>query len=84
MVVLLFILTYENCPVFDFFFLQPVEASDDVFWDQFWTDVNLTAQDIFALVPAAEIRAVREESPSNLATLCFKVNYGCVRNRILS
>ncbi|RXN08927.1 HID1-like protein [Labeo rohita] len=51
---------------------QPVEASEDVFWDQFWTDVNLTAQDIFALVPAAEIRAVREESPSNLATLCYK------------
>jgi hypothetical protein len=30
-------------------------------------------QDVFALVPAAEIRAVREESPSNLATLCYKV-----------
>lgn len=57
------------------FFFQPVEASEDVFWDQFWTDVNLTAQDIFALVPAAEIRAVREESPSNLATLCYKVHY---------
>lgn len=54
--------------------LQPVEASEDVFWDQFWTDVNLTAQDIFTLVPAAEIRAVREESPSNLATLCYKVH----------
>lgn len=51
---------------------QPVEACDDVFWDQFWTDSDLTAQDIFALIPAAEIRAVREESPSNLATLCYK------------
>ncbi|XP_056098290.1 protein HID1b [Rhinichthys klamathensis goyatoka] len=68
---------------------QPVEASDDVFWDQFWTDVDLTAQDIFALVPAAEIRAVREESPSNLATLCFKAverlvlnaDSGCVCER---
>lgn len=58
-----------------FIFFQPVEASEDVFWDQFWTDVNLTAQDIFALVPAAEIRAVREESPSNLATLCYKVHF---------
>ncbi|XP_071318328.1 protein HID1b [Trachinotus anak] len=51
---------------------QPVEATDDAFWDQFWVDASTTAQDIFALVPAAEIRAVREESPSNLATLCYK------------
>ncbi|XP_013870307.1 protein HID1b [Austrofundulus limnaeus] len=51
---------------------QPVEASDDVFWDQFWADCSIAVQDVFALVPAAEIRAVREESPSNLATLCYK------------
>lgn len=53
--------------------VQPVEATDDVFWDQFWADTSTTVQDVFALVPAAEIRAVREESPSNLATLCYKV-----------
>ena len=53
--------------------LQPVEATDDAFWDQFWVDASTTTQDVFALVPAAEIRAVREESPSNLATLCYKV-----------
>uniref|UniRef100_A0A668AY30 HID1 domain containing n=1 Tax=Myripristis murdjan TaxID=586833 RepID=A0A668AY30_9TELE len=51
---------------------QPVEATDDAFWDQFWADTSTTIQDVFALVPAAEIRAVREESPSNLATLCYK------------
>ncbi|XP_017293557.1 protein HID1b [Kryptolebias marmoratus] len=51
---------------------QPVEATDDVFWDQFWADCSIPIQDVFALVPAAEIRAVREESPSNLATLCYK------------
>ncbi|CAL1599846.1 unnamed protein product [Knipowitschia caucasica] len=51
---------------------QPVEANDDAFWDQFWCETNTTVQDVFALVPAAEIRAVREESPSNLATLCYK------------
>ncbi|KAF6732480.1 Protein HID1 [Oryzias melastigma] len=51
---------------------QPVEATDDAFWDQFWADASTTVQDVFALVPAAEIRAVREESPSNLATLCYK------------
>ncbi|XP_062304961.1 protein HID1 isoform X2 [Osmerus eperlanus] len=51
---------------------EPVEATDDAFWDQFWADTATTVQDVFALVPAAEIRAVREESPSNLATLCYK------------
>ncbi|XP_036812220.1 protein HID1-like isoform X3 [Oncorhynchus mykiss] len=51
---------------------QPVEATDHAFWDQFWADTATTVQDVFALVPAAEIRAVREESPSNLATLCYK------------
>ncbi|KAK2884408.1 protein HID1b [Channa argus] len=51
---------------------RPVEATDDAFWDQFWADTSITTQDVFALVPAAEIRAVREESPSNLATLCYK------------
>ncbi|XP_034049904.1 protein HID1-like isoform X3 [Thalassophryne amazonica] len=51
---------------------QPVEATDDAFWDQFWADTSTSVQDVFALVPAAEIRALREESPSNLATLCYK------------
>uniref|UniRef100_A0A672HVF1 HID1 domain containing b n=1 Tax=Salarias fasciatus TaxID=181472 RepID=A0A672HVF1_SALFA len=58
---------------------QPVEASDNVFWDQFWSDPSTTVQDVFALVPAAEIRAVREESPSNLATLCYKAVERLVR-----
>uniref|UniRef100_A0A1I8GD64 HID1 protein n=1 Tax=Macrostomum lignano TaxID=282301 RepID=A0A1I8GD64_9PLAT len=51
---------------------QPVEASDNDFWDQFWSEFETTVQDIFILIPAAEIRALREESPSNLATLCYK------------
>uniref|UniRef100_A0A8C2CVX2 HID1 domain containing n=1 Tax=Cyprinus carpio TaxID=7962 RepID=A0A8C2CVX2_CYPCA len=53
-------------------YYNPVEATDDAFWDQFWADTATTVQDVFALLPAAEIRAVREESPSNLATLCYK------------
>ncbi|XP_071796676.1 protein HID1-like isoform X4 [Asterias amurensis] len=51
---------------------QPVEAGDDAFWDQFWADTVTSVSDVFALIPAAEIRALREESPSNLATLCYK------------
>uniref|UniRef100_A0A452TT82 HID1 domain containing n=1 Tax=Ursus maritimus TaxID=29073 RepID=A0A452TT82_URSMA len=67
---------------------DPVEATDDAFWDQFWADTATSVQDVFALVPAAEIRAVREESPSNLATLCYKVTVvwalgGCSRERLV-
>jgi hypothetical protein len=49
-----------------------VEAGDDVFWSQFWSDSVTCVQDMFTLIPAAEIRALREENPSNLATLCYK------------
>ncbi|PIK51628.1 hypothetical protein BSL78_11500 [Apostichopus japonicus] len=52
--------------------IPPVEAGDDAFWDQFWADTVTNVSDVFALIPAAEIRALREESPSNLATLCYK------------
>ncbi|CAF1627528.1 unnamed protein product [Adineta ricciae] len=52
---------------------QQIEPNDESFWDQFWSDKISSAQDIFALVPAAEIRALREELPSNLATLCNKL-----------
>lgn len=53
--------------------LQALEAGDDAFWDQFWTDSSVTVSDIFTLIPAAEIRTLRDENPSNLATLCYKV-----------
>ncbi|CAF0756988.1 unnamed protein product [Didymodactylos carnosus] len=49
------------------------QIEDESFWDQFWSDKISSVQDIFALIPAAEIRALREETPSNLATLCIKV-----------
>ncbi|XP_050684803.1 protein HID1 [Leptidea sinapis] len=51
---------------------QPIDASDDHFWDQFWSESVTNVQDVFALVPGAEIRALREESPNNLATLVYK------------
>lgn len=51
---------------------QPIESSDDSFWDQFWSESVTNVQDVFALVPGAEIRALREESPNNLATLVYK------------
>ena len=52
--------------------MQPIDAKDDAFWDQFWTEPISSIQDVFALIPAPEIRALREELPSNVATLCYK------------
>ncbi|XP_023720338.1 protein HID1 isoform X1 [Cryptotermes secundus] len=51
---------------------HPIDAGDDSFWDQFWSENVTNVQDVFTLVPAPEIRALREEAPSNLATLCYK------------
>ncbi|KPJ07050.1 UPF0663 transmembrane protein C17orf28-like [Papilio machaon] len=51
---------------------QPIDATDDSFWDQFWSESVTNIQDVFTLVPGAEIRALREESPNNLATLVYK------------
>nr|XP_022916431.1 protein HID1 [Onthophagus taurus] len=51
---------------------DPIDATDDAFWEQFWSENVNNVQDIFTLVPAPEIRALREEAPSNLATLCYK------------
>eukprot|EP00794_Sanderia_malayensis_P008932 gene8932-9884_t len=50
----------------------PIEVHDEIFWDQFWNDSVSNVNDLFALIPAAEIRTLREECPSNLATLCYK------------
>lgn len=54
---------------------QPVEATDNApFWDQFWADTATSVQDVFALVPAAEIRGRSARGVTlNLATLCYKV-----------
>ena len=54
--------------------MQAVEATDDTFWDQFWSESSATISDVFTLIPASEIRALRDENPSNLATLCYKVS----------
>jgi hypothetical protein len=43
--------------------------------------------DIYTLIPASEIRALREEAPSNLATLCLKTVEKltqCVENACIS
>lgn len=52
---------------------QAVEANDDHFWDQFWSESAASISDVFTLIPASEIRNLRDENPTNLATLCCKV-----------
>lgn len=49
-----------------------IDAKEDDFWDQFWCEPIDDIGDIFTLVPSSEIRSLREESPSNLATLIYK------------
>lgn len=58
---------------------QQVNANDDAFWEQFWTDHCTNIQDVFALVPANEIRTLRQDNPANLATLCYKATERLVR-----
>ena len=69
------VLSIENQTIIPVLFVcvfQPIEANDEAFWEQFWSESVTCVQDVFTLIPAAEIRALREESPSNLATLCYK------------
>ncbi|XP_033222118.1 protein HID1 isoform X3 [Belonocnema kinseyi] len=51
---------------------QEIDANDDTFWDQFWCENVSSVQDIFTLIPASEIRVLREEAPLNLGNLCYK------------
>lgn len=56
-----------------------MNASDEAFWEQFWNDHCTSIQDVFALIPASEIRALRADNPANLATLCYKATERLVR-----
>lgn len=58
---------------------QPIDAGDDVFWEQFWIEHSTSVQDVFALIPSNEIRKVRDVMPANLATLCYKATERLVR-----
>lgn len=61
------------------FFQQPINAGDENFWDQFWSENVLNIQDVFTLIPSPEIRSLKEEAPANLATLCNKAIEKMVR-----
>jgi len=52
---------------------QTVDPNNEAFWCQFWSEYISSIQDVYTLIPATEIRALREEAPSNLCTLCLKL-----------
>lgn len=56
----------------NYYHFQTIEANDEAFWQAFWTEHNTASQDVFALIPANEIRALKRDNPTNLATLCYK------------
>lgn len=58
---------------------QTIDAGDDAFWEQFWSDHSTGMPDVFALVPSNEIRTLRHDNPANLATLCYKATERLVR-----
>lgn len=59
---------------------SPIDTKDEEFWNQFWSESVSSINDVFALMPASEIRTLREESPSNLATLVYKAVEKLVRS----
>ncbi|KAK5983518.1 High temperature-Induced Dauer formation [Trichostrongylus colubriformis] len=49
------------------------KQNDENFWEQLWSpDSVQSVNDVFAMIPADDIRKLREDSPKNLATLCYK------------
>ncbi|VDM64350.1 unnamed protein product [Angiostrongylus costaricensis] len=46
---------------------------DEAFWEQLWSpDSGQGVSDIFAMIPAEDVRRLREDYPKNLASLFYK------------
>ncbi|TMS36477.1 hypothetical protein L596_003632 [Steinernema carpocapsae] len=55
---------------------------DNGFWEQFWSPSNVgSSHDVFDMIPVKEIRTLRNKSPENLATLCYKAVQTIVASR---
>jgi len=59
---------------------SPIDAKDNQFWDQFWSDSITSVNDVFALIPSKEIRSLKDDHPANLATLVYKAIERLVRS----
>ncbi|CAG9537149.1 unnamed protein product, partial [Cercopithifilaria johnstoni] len=48
------------------------KVEEDAFWEELWASNINCAADVFALITADDIRSLRDNSPNNLAALCYK------------
>ncbi|KHN83150.1 Protein HID1 [Toxocara canis] len=48
------------------------KGEEDAFWEELWASNVSSAADVFALVPAEDVRSLRDNTPNNLASLCYK------------
>ncbi|KAE9413468.1 hypothetical protein Angca_002780, partial [Angiostrongylus cantonensis] len=49
------------------------KQEDEAFWEQLWCqDSGQGVSDIFAMIPAEDVRKLREDYPKNLASLLYK------------
>jgi hypothetical protein len=52
---------------------QVSKLDDNVFWDQFWATTNVqSVKDVFNIISASDLRDLKQNSPSNLSTICYK------------
>lgn len=58
--------------VFRLFNDRHIPMSEEVYWNQFW-QLPESADDIFSLLPGADIRKIRDEAPENFKTLLLLV-----------
>ncbi|KAM3726835.1 Protein HID1 [Dirofilaria immitis] len=48
------------------------KVEEDAFWEELWASNVNSAADVFALITADDVRSLRDNSPNNLAALCYK------------
>ncbi|KAK6109919.1 High-temperature-induced dauer-formation family protein [Brugia pahangi] len=48
------------------------KVEEDAFWEELCASNINSAADIFSLITAEDVRSLRDNSPSNLAALCYK------------
>eukprot|EP00731_Ephydatia_muelleri_P029315 Em0020g959a len=52
---------------------EAVAGQGNTFWERYWSDPVLTAQDYFALVTTEDVQNLKKDASGNLTALCFKV-----------
>ena len=52
---------------------EAVAGQGNTFWERYWSDPSLTAQDYFALLTTEDVQNLKKDASGNLTALCFKV-----------